>query len=287
MVKRLSQTARSEVPIARAITWPAYGTGFERGEIPRNFEGGPAFTLRLPTPKTVHVWAGPLDVPEPELAAFKKTLSQSELERATRFHFDDDRSRYIVAHGWLRQLLSSYVSVAPEELELDYGPKGKPALSGFCGGTGLEFNLTHADGLSLIAVAQGTPVGVDLERIRPMADAEHLVERFFSKSENAAFKVLPENQKAQAFFNLWTRKESWLKSTGEGIAHLLDQVEVTFAPGDSARLLRMPEVFAPITDWSLCDLAPAPGFAAALAVANADAQPECWRWDHSRKGLHL
>jgi 4'-phosphopantetheinyl transferase len=213
------------------------------------------------------------------LAAFQKALSQSELDRAARFHFEHDRNRFIVAHGWLRELLSSYLSVSPAALEFDYGAKGKPVLSGVGTGMGLEFNMTHSQGLSLIAVAQGTPVGIDLERIRPLADAPDLVERFFSKSENAAFKILPGEQKAQAFFNLWTRKESWLKASGEGIAHLLDQVEVTFAPGDSVRLLRVPGAVGPITDWSLCDLSPAPGYAAALAVATADAQPECWRWE--------
>jgi 4'-phosphopantetheinyl transferase len=273
--------------IASSITWPAYRTESELGKIPRDLEGGAAFTLLLPSSNTVHVWAGPLDVPDSDLAAFKNALSLRDLDRAGRFHFERDRNRFIVAHGWLRQLLSSYLSVPPEELEFKYGAKGKPALSDFGDGAGLEFNMTHAEGLSLIAVCQGAPVGIDLERIRPLTDAEDLVERFFSKHEIAAFKDLPDDQKAEAFFNLWTRKESWLKSTGEGIAHLLDQVEVTFAPGDSARLLRMPEAFAPITDWSLCDLAPAPGFAAALAVAAADAKPECRRWDHTHKGLHL
>ena len=60
-------------------------------------------------------------------------------------------------------------------------------------------------------------IGINVELIRPLSDAEGIAERFFSARETAALKALPLDQKPVGFFNLWTRKEAWLKATGEGI----------------------------------------------------------------------
>jgi 4'-phosphopantetheinyl transferase len=235
----------------------------------------------------VHIWAASLEVPASRLAAFQKTLSRGELARAARFHFDHPRNRYIAAHGWLRQLLGLYLSAPAATVEFEEGPKGKPGLGGVFRDRGLQFNLAHSEGLALIAIASATPVGVDVERIRTLVEAEDLVSRFFSKREVAEFGALTEDQKPGAFFRLWTRKEARLKATGEGIAHLLDQVEVSHLPGEPLRRLRLPEGFSPPSDWSLCDLAPGPGFAAALAMPIPGAQPECRRWEHEGMGLLL
>jgi 4'-phosphopantetheinyl transferase len=77
---------------------------------------------------------------------------------------------------------------------------------------------------------------------------------------------LPSAQKNAAFFNLWTRKEAWLKATGDGIAHLLNRVEVTFLPGDPAQFLSLPERPQLHTHWALRELTPATGFVGAVAL---------------------
>ena len=84
-----------------------------------------------------------------------------------------------------------------------------------------------------------------------------------------------------SFFNLWTRKEAWLKATGEGITHLLNQVEVSFLPSEPARLLRLPEVYLKTMSWSLHKLEPSPDFVGALAIANNAAAIHCWRYQHA------
>src|SRR5262249_48669543 len=122
--------------------------------------------------------------------------------------------------------------------------------------------------LALIAITRLGAIGVDVEQIRPVADAGELVERFFSPRENILFTALPDNQKNAAFFNLWTRKEAWLKATGEGIAHSLNRVEVTFLPGEPAQLLALPEKPGLISDWTLRALTPASGFVSAVALPN-------------------
>jgi 4'-phosphopantetheinyl transferase len=213
----------------------------------------------------VHVWAAPLDMPPDSLSRLASMLSEEEKQRATRFRSDTHRNRFVAARGILRTLLGGCLDCGPDELKFDYGPTGKPALAGRYTESGLSFNVAHSQSLGLVAITRRGPIGVDVEFIRPMSDASGLVERFFSARENALFQSLPDHQKNIAFFNLWTRKEAWLKATGQGIAHSLNRVEVTFTPGEPARFLALPNESRAEDNWILRELLPAPGFVGAVA----------------------
>jgi 4'-phosphopantetheinyl transferase len=226
--------------------------------------------------REVHIWAAALDVVPAELEPLTATLSATERERAARFHFERHRNRFIAGRGWLRATLGHYLRTDPGALDFTYGANGKPALGGAFARASWHFNLAHSGPMALLAITRLGEVGVDIEEVRPLPDAEELVARFFSARETALFRELPEDQKPAAFFNLWTRKEAWLKATGEGIAQSLHLVEVSFLPGEPARLLGVPEAFATGPVWNLCELAPAYGFAAALALAGEAPVLRCW-----------
>src|SRR5437016_2774796 len=85
---------------------------------------------------------------------------------------------------------------------------------------------------------------------------------------------LPAEHKLEAFFNCWTRKEAYLKATGEGIADALAQIEVSLAPGPAAQLLHVAGDAREASSWSLHPLAPAPGFTGAVAVKARDLRSE-------------
>ena len=65
--------------------------------------------------------------------------------------------------------------------------------------------------MALIAVARGRAVGVDVEQVRAMPDADSIAARFFSAGEQAALAAVPAAEKLAAFFNIWTRKEAFIK----------------------------------------------------------------------------
>jgi 4'-phosphopantetheinyl transferase len=224
----------------------------------------------------VHVWAASLQVSPDVLTEFAASIAPEERERAARFHFSIHRDRFIAGRGLLRKLLGSYLGMEPRSLQFTYGPQGKPALTGSAGTS--HFNVAHSEDLLLIALTGSGVVGVDIEQVRTLPDFEELVARFFSPNECSRFRSLPIEQKPAAFFNLWTRKEAWLKATGEGITHLLNQVEVSFLPAKPARLVRLPEAYRNTTRWSLYELAPRPGFAGALAIAGDAPAIQCWRY---------
>jgi 4'-phosphopantetheinyl transferase len=227
----------------------------------------------------VHIWAANLDLSTDALGRFSATLSKDEQERAAKFHFERHRNRFIAGRGILRSMLARYLDSQPEAVQFCYSPNGKPALCGRFAKSGLTFNLAHSENLALFAVARVSALGIDVEKIRPVTDANELVARFFSARENALFEQLAQDQKTIAFLNLWTRKEAWLKATGEGIGHLLAHVEVTFLPGEPARFLALPQYSALNANWFVRELRPAAGFVGAIALP--DIQPSIVHFQYS------
>jgi 4'-phosphopantetheinyl transferase len=210
------------------------------------------------------------------------TLAADEIARAERFYFQKDREHFIVARGLLRLILSCYLYVAPDQLRFCYGSHGKPALAITSGQDRLCFNLAHAHGLALYAVARGREVGIDLERLRLIPDAEQIAARFFSPRENAVFRALPSSKRQEAFFNCWTRKEAYIKAVGDGLARPLDRFEVSLRPGEPARLLSVEGDAQEASRWVLQDLTPAPGYVAAIAVEGHGWRLRCSHWLDTR-----
>jgi len=120
----------------------------------------------------VHVWRASLDQLALRFQRLAQTLSADEQLRAERFYFEQDRRRFVVSRGLLRTILGCYLGIEPSRLQFCYGSRDKPALVETSGGGTLRFNLSHSQGLALYAVTRNREIGVDLERIRPISEAE-------------------------------------------------------------------------------------------------------------------
>lgn len=219
----------------------------------------------------VHVWRIALEPPRTSLARLAARLSQDERRRAARFRFERDRRRFHAARGALRELLAGYLGEEPERLAFVEGLHGKPGLA-ISRGEELRFNLSHSGELALCAVSRRREVGVDVEQVRELPDAEALARRFFSDVETAALEALPEAQRLAAFFRCWTRKEAYLKAVGAGLLQPLDGFDVSLLPelGECELSVRgRPEETA---RWSLQSLDVGAGYAAAVV-----AEGPAWR----------
>jgi 4'-phosphopantetheinyl transferase len=126
-------------------------------------------------------------------------------------------------------------------------------------------------------------VGIDLERIRFDLAVAEIAERFFSRREVAMLRTLPTELQRQAFFRCWTRKEAYIKARGEGLSLLLDQFDVSLAPGEPAAILGTQRDPSEASRWSLQKLTPAPGYVAALAVEGHGWRLTCWQWPDPRQ----
>jgi 4'-phosphopantetheinyl transferase len=237
----------------------------------------PPVQLRLADDE-IHVWRTPLDQGALIVERLKRMLAEDEASRAARFYFEHDRVHFIVARGVLRTLLSQYLGTRPEQLRFSYSSYGKPALSTAPGEPTLNFNVSHSQGLALIAVTRSREIGVDVEGIRPEFAGLDIAERFFSVEENAVLRNLPAELQHEAFFTCWTRKEAYIKARGEGLSHPLDKFDVSLVPGEPARLLKTRGEPHELARWSLRELFAGPGYVAALAAEGNDWRLSCWQW---------
>ncbi len=177
----------------------------------------------------------------------------------------------------LRRLLGALLDQPPQSLELLRGSKGKPSLAQHWQGHQVEFNLSHACGLLLIAVALDSPLGIDVEKIRPDRPWQRIARRFFHPAEYAAIQALPSSVQKRAFYACWCRKEAYLKALGGGIALGLGNFQVSVETDRPARLLESQLESATLNHWTLSDLAPGAGYQAALAIATPQHQLRQWR----------
>ena len=215
----------------------------------------------------VHIWAVDLTRPSPSLQLVRQLLAADELERANKFHFDEDREFYIYARGVLRLLIGRYQKLPPEDVTLVYGEQGKPALAE---DSSLTFNVSHAFGVALIGFARKRDIGVDIEMIRPLSDARAVARRSFSATEFEEWTAVAEPQKMQAFFNCWTRKEAYIKATGQGLACPLGSFAVTLVPEETAALLHINGSQVQAAQWHLEAVVPAQNYVGAVLVAGSD-----------------
>ncbi|KAA0682453.1 4'-phosphopantetheinyl transferase superfamily protein [Roseomonas genomospecies 6] len=220
----------------------------------------------------IQLWYADLRGLAHRLEAFRALLSPDETARAARFATEELRIRCALRRGLLRHLLGQVLDRAPAGLAFSYGPMGKPSLPG-----GPAFNLADCKDHVLIAVAPGEAVelGVDIERLRSVPDAAGIAERFFAPAERAALAALPDALRDEGFLNGWTRKEAFIKATGQGLTTPLDRFAVELAPDRPVRLLSLDGALeaGDAADWSLFDLRPASGLVAALAVRGGGWRP--------------
>lgn len=205
----------------------------------------------------------------PDARALATLLSEAERRRANSFVLDQDRRRFIVGRVRLRQLLAERLGVAPQRVAFVYGAHGKPALAPEFAGSGLCFNLSHSKGLAVYAFAFGRDVGVDVEAIREIPDANEIAARVFSAGEREAYAALRPRDRALGFLNCWTRKEAFIKAIGDGLTYPLDRFDVSIAPGETARILRIDGRPADDCGWRMGSFCPASGFVAASVTGIA------------------
>jgi 4'-phosphopantetheinyl transferase len=124
--------------------------------------------------------------------------------------------------------------------------------------------------VAALAFATGGEIGVDIEALRAVQDAETIAAQLCSPAEWSAYASLADHEKLRGFLNWWTRKEAFVKARGGGLSQPLDTFDVSLAPGVPARLLRVSDVPGDDPGWALREFDPGPGLVGAVAFAETN-----------------
>ncbi len=224
----------------------------------------------------VQVWRVDLDAICNEELRWQKSLSPDEQKRAGRFHFARDRQRFIAARSVLRMILGSYLKINPAALIFSYSKKGKPSLALAHTGNNIMFNASHSHGTALLAFDRGREIGVDVEQIRQDFDPAAIAQRFFSVAEQQELAGVPADDKVEAFFRCWTRKEAYIKATGDGLSLPLSQFDVALGRSEENALLATRPDPGERERWLLREVPAGSGYVAAVCVEGKDWKLKHW-----------
>lgn len=238
--------------------------------------------LDPPAGEAVHLWFVPVRLPEGAIARLSRRLTAEEARRAAACRGRSAARRRIVGRGALRELLGAYLGVDPACVALETSPSGKPFVASqvqWRSEAPLQFNLTHSGDWTLIAFAAGRPVGVDLERIRPLRRLDRLMQRCCTPAEQQALNALPPRARLVEFFRLWTRKEALVKAWGGHLMPWLARVEALDdkpRPADGE--------LGALAGWRLYSLQAPESYVGALAVRGL-VRLEYRRWPDDEQGV--
>lgn len=147
-------------------------------------------------------------------------LDVKEQKRAERFKFEVDRERFVLGHGWMRELLGHYLGVAPQAIAAERGRFGKPFLPD----GHFSFNLSDTKDAVVLAVALDMELGVDVETVDRRVDHRSVSAHYFTPEEQD--HIARSDDPKRTFLELWTRKEAVLKASGVGIMDDLRSLRV-------------------------------------------------------------
>lgn len=172
----------------------------------------------------IHLWIARQGeaLPAAQQERWLALLDDGERQRWQHFRQARDRHSFLLGKVLTRSVLAGYLGQAPQALVFGCDDYGKPRLLEQAGTPPLLFNLSHTQGMAVLAVSNGPEPGVDVEAFSRKVDALGLARRYFATSELALLEELGETARQEHFICLWTLKEAWLKAKGLGLREPLD-----------------------------------------------------------------
>jgi len=223
----------------------------------------------------IHLWLAYYDRNDSDKTyeAYREVLSERERQQELRFYFLRDRRRYILTRALVRTVLSTYVSVRPQDWLFSANAYGRPEIMNAQGrGAQLSFNISHTHSLIVLGITKRRALGVDVENVRTRKISIDIADQFFSPSEVANLSALPPAHQHDRFFEYWTFKESYIKARGMGLSIPLDKFSFRF-PHDRAVVLSIDPSLGDRSDrWQFWQFRPTAEYLVAVCAERVDTQ---------------
>ncbi len=213
--------------------------------------------------KFVDIWQGAILSEHPESIDYYHYLNAEEKQKVSSFIRPELQQKYIKTRGVLRKVLAGYLNEKPEEIKIKIAEYGKPFVEGE-----FFFNLSHTGNKFVLAVSDVSEIGIDLEQYKQRKNLAGLVKKCFSAVEIKYWESLSEQQQMIFFYQLWVRKEAFVKAIGRGIAVGLDQCVVD--PEHQTRFLAIPTEYGCAKEWNIVDIPLNKGDVCAMVIKGVE-----------------
>ena len=196
------------------------------------------------------IWKVSLSLQGDAVNQLEKLLLLEELKKGNRFRFAKDRRRHIITRGAVRTILAGYLEVPPQDLLFHHGKMGKPHLVYPLWGRNLHFNLSHCEDMTVIAIALGRRLGIDVEKERELPELDTILGRYFSKEEQQFVESAGQEDRIKAFLKVWTRREATAKALGLDLSAALSDLEIpAHLPNRGIQLRHFANIETSSTTW--------------------------------------
>lgn len=138
----------------------------------------------------------------------ERRMTSSRLKR------EDDVRRSLIGDILARMFAMDIEGLRNDEIRFEKGVFGKPRIQQMS--EPWDYNISHSGKwVAGIVSCKGQRVGIDIQK---MAEVKPEMARYsMSAQELQHFKTLQPHEQQRYFYELWTRKESYLKMEGIGL----------------------------------------------------------------------
>lgn len=212
-------------------------------------------------------WIDPIDAPD----WCEELLSEPERARADSYRRVALRRHFTVATALVKVTTAQLIGCDPFDVRLRRECPHCRRLHGrpeVVGGTP-NVSISHSGDRVAVAQCADGPVGVDVEQLNPEVDVDGMLRFLLSTAERQACSGVQGGQaRLQTFFDCWTRKESVLKATGDGLRKPMSNLTLAAPPGP-ARVTGFTDRPELVDTAQIVDLHPGPGYVGAVTVLSA------------------
>lgn len=210
---------------------------------------------------------------EQTLSNMRVLLSDAERSQEKRFHFADDRKRYLVTRAMVRTVLSRYAAIEPADWAFSTNLYGRPELANQLNeAVGLCFNVSHTQGLIALGVSRYRALGIDVENLLTREVSNCIADRLFSPAEVTDLASVPQGQRQYRFFEYWTFKESYIKARGMGLSIPLDKFSFHYPHEHEVRIAINPELGDDEKRWGFWQIRPTSEYLLAVCAERLDGE---------------
>ena len=166
----------------------------------------------------IHIWYIYYDQLISSVDSLWNILSLDEQVRSKKLYSKKSQNECIIRRGALRLLLGEYLSISPFDIKLSYNNFGKPTLDKLIHTDNIHFNLSCSTDLIMYGFCKSKRIGVDIEKIKTVVEAEWIIQNYFSTADYEMYKALSADKKRNYFLFAWTTKEAIVKGIGNGLS---------------------------------------------------------------------
>ncbi|MGE7694261.1 4'-phosphopantetheinyl transferase family protein [Lysinibacillus sp. NPDC094177] len=167
-------------------------------------------------------------------------VSIDRIKKIQSYKFSVDQLLSLYGELLVRKGIMDLTGMKNEEIDFNIGLYGKPYVMRL---DGIFFNISHTRDCVCCCLSTKHQIGIDVERIQN--PPYEIMRDFFHSNEIKMINSRKNDDRDNLFYEMWTRKEAYLKRKGIGINQEITKCD-TLQVEDCFHTLRIKNYFCTI-----------------------------------------